>query len=318
MKLTALLLAFLPTLITAGCYTTGESWDRSLGPRAVDAACKELAGDYRGDQSKVQRLPQQNGQCYIFELKRIPSGSDAELLSITEDDCKDGMNKELFGCDRGGKSSYTNWTYNVFGSVDGRKLFAKEDFGPGGKYRYFALIQVDSPFENIVPIAYTGYPGDLRDSKTGEAGAHIYESYEPTAWSLAKNEWQMLEYKVDTYGGHSGSPVFRQGETIKKAIGIPKPGNGENHFANEASDAEGWIKIFKTAWKLATEGGDVSEADPSVEFGESGHLVGSMASIALQAGVAIQEAPGPLNCAAIIHRPVLGEAALAAVLKISP
>ncbi|KAL9016777.1 MAG: hypothetical protein Q9185_005907, partial [Variospora sp. 1 TL-2023] len=111
MKLTALLLAFLPTLITAGCYTTGESWDRSLGPPAVNAACKKLAGDYRGDQSKVQRLPQQNGQCYVFELKRIPSGSDAELLSITKDDCKDGMNKELFGCDRGGKSSYTNWTY---------------------------------------------------------------------------------------------------------------------------------------------------------------------------------------------------------------
>ncbi|KAL8759049.1 MAG: hypothetical protein Q9184_003738 [Pyrenodesmia sp. 2 TL-2023] len=257
-----------------------------------------------------------------------------------------------------------------------------------------ALIKVDPPFENITLIGYAdtpasglaklgvvGYPGDLRDSETGEAGAHMYESYEPTSWSLAKNEYRMLEYQIDTYGGNSGSPVFRQGEntsievhtygglvnsatvlgefgnlldpyikainsppanefkhdgtetwfaTVPKAIGLPTPGtkepfvpgkgNGENQLNSEASDAEGWIgKVFKTVWKLATltEGHEM-DPDTSVEFGESGPLVGPLASIALQSGFAVQDSPGPLNRAAIIHRAVLGEAALAAVLKLSP
>ncbi|KAL9636091.1 MAG: hypothetical protein Q9204_002389 [Flavoplaca sp. TL-2023a] len=113
MKLTALLLAILPTLIAAECFTGGELWDRSLGPPAVNRACRALAGDYRRDESKVEKLGQRNGQCYVFELTRIRGGSDANLRRITENECKGGMNKELFGCDRGGKSSYTNWTYKA-------------------------------------------------------------------------------------------------------------------------------------------------------------------------------------------------------------
>lgn len=60
------------------------------------------------------------------------------------------------------------------------------------------------------------------------------------------------------------------------------------------------------------------DPDTSVEFGESGPLVGPMASIALQSGFAVQDSSGPLQRAAIIHRAVLGEAALAVVVKISP
>ncbi|KAI4230203.1 MAG: hypothetical protein LQ349_006282 [Xanthoria aureola] len=279
----------------------------------------------------------------------------------------------------------------------GKRVTTTPDWLKSGKYRSadLALIKVEPPFENVTPINYTdtpanglaklgvvGYPGDLRDSKTGEAGAHMYESYEPTSWSLAKNEYGMLEYQVDTYGGNSGSPVFREGETtsigvhtygglinsatvlgeygnlldpyikainsppsnefqpdetetsfptVPKAVGLPTPGmvepswgpgkgNHKNQFGSEASDAEGWMRsLFKTAWKLATETeGHETDPDTSVEFGESGPLVGPMASIALQSGFAVQDSAGPLNRAAIIHRAVLGEAALAAVVKMSP
>lgn len=101
--------------------------------------------------------------------------------------------------------------------------------------------------------------------------------------------------------------------TVAKAIGT------ENQFDGEASDAEGFLgKFFKVAWKLATEGGDASGPDDSVEFGGCGRLIGPMASIALQAGAATQDGPGRINRAAIIHRAVLGEAALTAVLKMSP
>ena len=86
-----------------------------------------------------------------------------------------------------------------------------------------SLIQVDAPFDNIVPITYAdtpakgltplgvvGYPGDLKDGKTGEPGANMYEAYAQTQWSLSTNEWKMLEYKIDTYGGWAEhSPVLR-------------------------------------------------------------------------------------------------------------
>ncbi|KAL8861912.1 MAG: hypothetical protein Q9178_001781 [Gyalolechia marmorata] len=113
MKPAALLLAFLPTLITAECFESGEFWDRRLAPPAINKACKELALDYSRDQSEVRKFPQENGQCYVFELRRIASGSNSALRSITEDECIGGMNRELFGCDRGGKSSYTNWMYKA-------------------------------------------------------------------------------------------------------------------------------------------------------------------------------------------------------------
>ncbi|KAL8923165.1 MAG: hypothetical protein Q9208_004728 [Pyrenodesmia sp. 3 TL-2023] len=275
----------------------------------------------------------------------------------------------------------------------GKRVTTTPDWLKSGKSRNadLALIKVEPPFENVTPINYAdtpakglaklgvvGYPGDLRDSKTGEAGAHMYESYEPTSWSLAKNEYRMLEYQIDTYGGNSGSPVFREGETtsigvhtygglvnsatvlgefgnlldpyikainsppagefkpdetetsyatVPKAIGLPTPGTEQpwapgkgTDLGSEASDAEFFMKkFFKTAWKIATmTEGHEADPDTSVELGESGPLVGPMASIALQSGFAVQDNPGPLNRAAIIHRAVLGEAALAAVVKMSP
>ncbi|KAL8921766.1 MAG: hypothetical protein Q9172_003849 [Xanthocarpia lactea] len=109
MKLAALLLAFLPALITAKCFTTGESWNRQLAPSAVDRACKDLAVDYRRGETKVKKLEQQNGQCYVFELQRR-GGNKAR---ITEDECKGGMNREVAGCPRGGSSSDTNFMYKA-------------------------------------------------------------------------------------------------------------------------------------------------------------------------------------------------------------
>ncbi len=108
MKLTALLLAFLPTLIIAKCFTTGETWDRQLAPSAINRACKELAGDLRRGQTKVKKNEPKKGQCYVFEVEHI---GGAGSRRITEDECRRGMNRELSGCDRGGKTSYTDLTY---------------------------------------------------------------------------------------------------------------------------------------------------------------------------------------------------------------
>ncbi|KAL8772557.1 MAG: hypothetical protein Q9209_002218 [Squamulea sp. 1 TL-2023] len=113
MKLTALLLGFLPALISAECYSGGESWDRTLATSAVDTACKEFAGDYHLNESKQKTIDVFNGQCYSFVLQRITGGDGDVLREITEDECKNGMNHEVNGCEHGGHSSYTDWSYKA-------------------------------------------------------------------------------------------------------------------------------------------------------------------------------------------------------------
>ena len=88
---------------------------------------------------------------------------------------------------------------------------------------------------------------------------------------------------------------------------------------SNASNEESFLSIFKKALKLVLpETGLATEADASISFGELGHIIGPMASIALQSGTAAKDGSGALNPAAIIHRAVLGEAALAAIVKMSP
>ena len=62
--------------------------------------------------------------------------------------------------------------------------------GRGAKNFDVSFMQVQKPFTGITPIKYTetpqsgeytlgvvGYPGDLKDSKTGEKGAYMYEMF---------------------------------------------------------------------------------------------------------------------------------------------
>lgn len=77
-----------------------------------------------------------------------------------------------------------------------------------------SFMQVDRPFTGITPIRFedtpaqgslalgvVGYPGDLKDPKTGEKGAHMYEMFMPTEFDLATQADTMLEYRIDTFGG---------------------------------------------------------------------------------------------------------------------
>jgi V8-like Glu-specific endopeptidase len=76
------------------------------------------------------------------------------------------------------------------------------------------FVQLDSPFTDIVPwkfdetpfsgslsIGVVGYPGDLRDERTKEMGAHMYEMFLHTNYNLAESHLQMLQYEIDTAGG---------------------------------------------------------------------------------------------------------------------
>ncbi|KAH8197310.1 hypothetical protein TruAng_008514 [Truncatella angustata] len=89
---------------------------------------------------------------------------------------------------------------------------------------YGKLIQWDkTPFQGKgATIGVVGYPGDK--SYNGEYGAKMYECWMPTDWDLTRSK--MLEYKVDTAGGQSGSPVFYSlnAANINKDTYSPYPG----------------------------------------------------------------------------------------------
>lgn len=50
-----------------------------------------------------------NGKVWDFTIKRVSGGDEYMWLSL--DDCVDGLFKEIRGCERGGKTTYTNWEY---------------------------------------------------------------------------------------------------------------------------------------------------------------------------------------------------------------
>jgi V8-like Glu-specific endopeptidase len=76
------------------------------------------------------------------------------------------------------------------------------------------FIQLDAPFTDVevwkfdeTPVAgsfeigVVGYPGDLKDKRTGEIGAQMYEMFLHTEYHLAESHLQMLQYEIDTAGG---------------------------------------------------------------------------------------------------------------------
>ncbi|KAK8119663.1 uncharacterized protein PG998_004289 [Apiospora kogelbergensis] len=102
-----------------------------------------------------------------------------------------------------------------------------------------SFIQLDRPFEGITPylfadtplsgtasVGVVGYPGDLKDEKTKEVGAHMYEMFQSNTWNLAESQWRMMEYQIDTYGGNSGSPVLRESDNV--SIGVHVYGGNPN------------------------------------------------------------------------------------------
>lgn len=86
---------------------------------------------------------------------------------------------------------------------------------------------VDTPLSGTSTIGVVGYPGDLKDEKTKEVGAHMYEMFLSTNYNLAESQWRMLEYQIDTYGGesrrhecsHSGEA--RRADEFYRQLGVP-------------------------------------------------------------------------------------------------
>lgn len=101
------------TLALAECQGSGVDWatQRTFALTKAQEVC-DLKFTING------WAPQEAaGACYNldstkkvdFVLKRISDGDDEREISSEE--CYDGFQKEINGCDNGGHSSYTNWEY---------------------------------------------------------------------------------------------------------------------------------------------------------------------------------------------------------------
>ncbi|KAH0555794.1 hypothetical protein GP486_006262 [Trichoglossum hirsutum] len=122
-----------------------------------------------------------------------------------------------------------------------------------------SLIQLTKPFTDVKPIKYAdtpmsdaailgvvGFPGDLTNA-SGEPGAEMYQMFLNTEYDLAKSKDRMLEYEIDTYGGNSGSPVFRKSDM--RSIGVHVYGGD----VNSASVIGVWgntFEVFLSAFNL--------------------------------------------------------------------
>ncbi|KAK5634647.1 hypothetical protein RRF57_010360 [Xylaria bambusicola] len=70
-------------------------------------------------------------------------------------------------------------------------------------------------------LGFVGHPGDIMDE--GERGARMYEMFTSTTYNLGSSDQHMLQYKIDTYSGNSGSPVFNNQKSLV-SIGVHIPG----------------------------------------------------------------------------------------------
>lgn len=106
---TALMSFSLLKLVSAGCYSSGQSWPS--GHASTVSTIKAAASDYekKSPLSKGEHhySAEVGGICLHFVLDNI-SGADR---SIGASEAIDGFTKEYRGCDYGGDTSYTNWRY---------------------------------------------------------------------------------------------------------------------------------------------------------------------------------------------------------------
>ncbi|KAI1765201.1 hypothetical protein GGR53DRAFT_490865 [Hypoxylon sp. FL1150] len=124
-------------LVSGGCYSGGDKWDSSkdVALRVAKAACnEERGGQLRriymwGDhpESKTGTVNVNDGdRCIKLEVDYIwdPHTSDVSKIiymdtglddssSVPKDQCYDGLQKKINGCEHGGESSYSHWKFKA-------------------------------------------------------------------------------------------------------------------------------------------------------------------------------------------------------------
>lgn len=99
--------------VYATCFTGGENWasQKALALRGAANVCSTFAEKtwYPGDSlGGCFDLDSNKKADFVLELI-----GDVAYRTITADECYDGFQKEINGCDNGGSTAYTNWKYTL-------------------------------------------------------------------------------------------------------------------------------------------------------------------------------------------------------------
>ncbi|KAI6088527.1 hypothetical protein F4821DRAFT_258025 [Hypoxylon rubiginosum] len=115
--------ATLASVVSAGCFTTGQSWGADK-QKVIDLMKQRCNMNFNADglkgvwdkpgngvPSRTVRFNLDNGRYARLTLTRIGDGGTDGNGYIKQGDCVDGLTKEINGCEHGGGSLYTNWEY---------------------------------------------------------------------------------------------------------------------------------------------------------------------------------------------------------------
>ncbi|EFP84797.2 hypothetical protein PGTUg99_013082 [Puccinia graminis f. sp. tritici] len=106
-----LVLSLVISLVSAGCFTSGQTWGSSLNKQKasafLDEVCRELAGNYDASASRSSCKDGNDNIRFNFNILHTSGGS----RSISSEECINGLNKEITGCNQGGRTNDGNWEF---------------------------------------------------------------------------------------------------------------------------------------------------------------------------------------------------------------
>ncbi|KAI1761261.1 hypothetical protein GGR53DRAFT_469486 [Hypoxylon sp. FL1150] len=105
-------LAIFASTASALCHDdyTDALYDKNKAYQAARDACNEFKGIFGAYKSKSKCALGSDGKGYDITVRHVKDGD----RSLGADECYDGVQKEIHGCERGGVSGYDNWEYGIW------------------------------------------------------------------------------------------------------------------------------------------------------------------------------------------------------------
>jgi hypothetical protein len=100
---------FTATLVSAGCYGSGDSGNKGTANNGIDTVCKAVQGEYKYNQERARCVSNDRDHTYwMFVVKHTGEGG---VLDFNE--CKTRLMNEVWGCadGKGGQSDVGAWFY---------------------------------------------------------------------------------------------------------------------------------------------------------------------------------------------------------------
>ena len=108
---TWIVLSLGASLVSAGCFTSGESWggDRSAALAAAQTLCQDgtLSGTYFANQSKFACVNLSSQKKVDFRVAADNLILQGDSINLGVDDCTANLEREINGCGQGGQSQYS-------------------------------------------------------------------------------------------------------------------------------------------------------------------------------------------------------------------